>query len=574
MDYQGRYIIWGPPGTGKTTRLAGSVKRIVAQGGKVLLTSLTRTAAAEIAGRGLNLPKECIGTLHSHAFRSIGGEIEIAETKIPEWNAAHRDMMLTHTRTTDGDDPYADAGRQGTSLGDELKAGYDLMRARCVPRTVWAPKFERFAMAWEQWKGDTGYCDFTDLLDLAIKHVDLPPTVPDVMLVDEAQDHSSLEMELINKWAKNCRATIITGDPWQALYTWRGADPSMFNDTDVPDDRQHVLSQSYRVSRAVHAAAMQWIRRLSDWREITYAPRDEDGDLSESPATWRMPDLAIEDACRRIEAGQSVMFATSCGYQLTPLVGRLRSNGIPFANPWRTKRGDWNPLRQSTGRTVSTAGRVLAFLRPLVGTTEAVGEDDDFDFGYNAAPSKPWSGRDVSMFADLLRADGVINHGQKTRLAQVGKSESAISGVVVDEMSLGCWFTPKVAEFLARMNAGEVEMLDALRWLLDRLTPNKRIQTELVAGMIARNGIAALTEEPKLYVGTIHSFKGAEADCVYLFPDLSPSGMQEWEGLGEGRDSIVRMMYVGLTRAKQEVVLCRPSSGMAVPMMDLLEVCV
>ena len=56
-----------------------------------------------------------------------------------------------------------------------------------------------------------------------------------------------------------------------------------------------------------------------------------------------------------------------------------------------------------------------------------------------------------------------------------------------------------------------------------------------------------LVEEPPVTLGTIHSVKGGEADVVYVFPDLSQAGYQEWCLHGEGRDSVFRLFYVAMT---------------------------
>ena len=40
----------------------------------------------------------------------------------------------------------------------------------------------------------------------------------------------------------------------------------------------------------------------------------------------------------------------------------------------------------------------------------------------------------------------------------------------------------------------------------------------------------ALLDTPEIIIGTGHSVKGGEADVVYIFPDLSASGMRQWEG--------------------------------------------
>ena len=68
------YHLHGPPGCGKTYTLANTwVPRAIDRFGveAVLVASLTRTAAKEIASR-LPIPREQVGTLHSHAYRSLG----------------------------------------------------------------------------------------------------------------------------------------------------------------------------------------------------------------------------------------------------------------------------------------------------------------------------------------------------------------------------------------------------------------------------------------------------------------------------------------------------------------------
>ena len=54
----------------------------------VVVASLTRAAAEEVGGRGTGLPKDRIGTLHSHAFRALERP-KIAEGRegVAAWNA-------------------------------------------------------------------------------------------------------------------------------------------------------------------------------------------------------------------------------------------------------------------------------------------------------------------------------------------------------------------------------------------------------------------------------------------------------------------------------------------------------
>ncbi|HUX78338.1 MAG TPA: ATP-binding domain-containing protein, partial [Alphaproteobacteria bacterium] len=65
---------------------------------------------------------------------------------------------------------------------------------------------------------------------------------------------------------------------------------------------------------------------------------------------------------------------------------------------------------------------------------------------------------------------------------------------------------------------------------------------------------------PPITIGTIHSVKGGEADVVYLYPDISVAAATErMIGAGqESEDSLLRLFYVGMTRAYEELVLMSP----------------
>ena len=74
----------------------------------------------------------------------------------------------------------------------------------------------------------------------------------------------------------------------------------------------------------------------------------------------------------------------------------------------------------------------------------------------------------------------------------------------------------------------------------------------------------ALLEQPRVVVGTIHSVKGGQADVVYLFPDLSQAGAAQYERSGPPCDSVIRLFYVGVTRAREALYICQRETSMAV----------
>lgn len=60
---------------------------------------------------------------------------------------------------------------------------------------------------------------------------------------------------------------------------------------------------------------------------------------------------------------------------------------------------------------------------------------------------------------------------------------------------------------------------------------------------------------PRVRISTIHGAKGAEADNVILFPDLSPVAAKD------PGDDVHRLFYVGLTRARQNLFIPHPQDA-------------
>lgn len=541
------YRIYGPPGCGKTTNLTRQIARAVERYGadSILVTSFSKAAAAELAGRDLPIAHDRVGTLHSHCYHALGGP-EIAEANVDEWNRDHPSLALTPVKRQgklDGEESAEDDDSEDQKVGDDLLQQLSRLRGRMVDQRFWPAAVRDFSHLWTQYKRENGLLDFTDLIDTCYRDVYTAPKNPSVIFADEAQDLNRMQLSLIRKWGNRAEYFIVAGDDDQTIYSFTGASPEAILDPDIPDDHKIILKQSYRVPRAVHAIADAMIRRVTRRQEKVYLPRPEDGGVERLTRDgYKRPEVDIlPDAVKHLEQGKTVMFLGSCSYMLRPVVAALRAAGIPFHNPYRKSNGFWNPLR--VGRKGSTAGRVLALIS---------GAPDVEGF-------RPWTNGDVQRWAEVLHAKDILRRGGKKALA--GYDPEQVATLAADGMLMQC-FEPGALESLAAAWDGGYQAL--LQWWRERLTAGLFARAQFPADIASKRGPRALTETPQVVVGTIHSVKGGQADVVYLFPDLSQAADEQYARGGQSRDSVIRVFYVGITRARERLIICKQETLLAV----------
>lgn len=542
--------IFGPPGTGKTTFLSGSIRNtaLLRGGANVLVASFTVTAAAELRGRDLPLPKSQIGTLHSLAYRELDRP-PVADEIMDDWNTHHPSLTRTASRKANVDDGAPlEAGMGGATDGDALAAKYDALRNRMLPRDEWPTDVRGFADKWEDFKRANGVVDFTDMIEMALHDAPRAPGRPDVGFFDEAQDFTPLELALIRKWGEGMERIILAGDDDQAIYGFKGADSEAFLNPPIPDHDKIVLSQSWRVPASVHAAAEHWITQLGHREPKRYNPRAEPGLVRQIAENFMQPHMMVDQIERSLDTTDvdgegnpipaTVMVLATCAYMLDPIKHELRKRGVPFHNPYRRTRGDWNPMKPAAAGQVSSRERLLAYL--LLDEREDVGMGD---------LSRPWTGEDVRRWAHVVKKQGIFRRGAPALIDALPDREldfDEIAGLFVDETELEQAVTPD------------------LGWLERNLLAASRAPMAFPIEVARKRGARALVDEPRVVLGTIHSVKGGQASVVYVIPDLSSRGSNEWRQIGAPQDGVRRQMYVAMTRARRELALLNPATKLFV----------
>ena len=539
-----RWLI-GPPGTGKTTRIAGMVRGTADRYGadSVLVSSFSRAAAAEIASRDLGeVDPQRVGTLHGICYRLREG-VRLAEVGegVREWNATSAGMRwpigvtLTAEQVDDMTSPFADAGATERGAGDELLSKVALRRMRMIDRRVWTDDERAFHRAWTDWKIESERTDFTDLIEWELENGNGAPFGARFGFFDEAQDFSPLEVALVRKWASHMDGAMLVGDPLQTIYTFKGADPDSVFPRDFPRERVEVLRQSYRVPRRVHAAACRWIKSQS--REgFEYDARDADGTYRSNGASFTNSEVRqlVSEAEAAAKDG-TVMLLASSGYMLMGALSEMRARGIPFHNPFRKQRGDWNPTRAFE--------RLVGFLAPR---PDLLGRDYE---------PRLWRASELFSMLDLVpvRDGGPLLRGAKAALERRVKDERRVPNALpLSVTDLRTYLTPKAIEDARAAMDSDTPWRLAARWA-EGSTKSKLLAFAL--SVCERKGPRALVEPPKVIVGTIHSVKGAEADTVFMSQAMSASARDSSGSDPAARDAMQRAFYVGMTRARHNLIV-------------------
>jgi superfamily I DNA/RNA helicase len=222
------------------------------------------------------------------------------------------------------------------------------------------------------------------------------------------------------------------------------------------------------------------------------------------------------------------MILASCGYMLEDTIRELRSRGMTFHNPYRPTQGAWNPLR-------GAAKRVAAFCRP------------DIRVWGKAAHSHTWES--LWPWLEVLDAKKA---GLRRGAKKVAKERATDEDMASQQLTLSDW-----RDVLGMTQLPGRSDID---WLGPRVLKSKRPSFAYAFEVVRMRGAAELIRRPQIIVGTIHSVKGGQADEVYLYPDLSAAAMEQVDDDPGGEDAMIRLFYVGMTRARDRLVLVRAAN--------------
>ena len=328
MQHKNLNIVLGPPGTGKTTKLLNLVEQHLNEGVRpehIGYLAFTRKAADEAAERAFakfNYTREDLPyfrTIHSLCFQQLNLKRSDVMTK-----THYQELGEMLGLEVDGGVDMGEGQVFGMRTGDKLFFLENMARVKQKDlKEIYNEyndddinwfELERLSRALVSYKEKRKIIDYTDMLMKCLKVATFPKLR--ILFVDEAQDLSAIQWNIINEVGKETEVVYIAGDDDQAIYRWAGADVNQFIKL---EGKSTVLNKSYRVPSSIWDLATKLSLRISSRIKKEFKPTEETGEVR-----WYMDPEDVD-----ISQGTWYLLARN-GYMLNQLENICIKNGYPF----------------------------------------------------------------------------------------------------------------------------------------------------------------------------------------------------------------------------------------------------
>ncbi len=426
--------------------------------------------------------------------------------------------------------------------------------------------------------------DFDDLLVMPVrlfeKHEDIRRKYVErfpYILIDEFQDTNQVQYRFIRLLSDHGNI-CATGDPDQAIYGWRGADiENILNfERDFANCKTVLLEENYRSTQIILRAAQGVVSNNTKRKDKTIRTANPEGKALQLLAVDDEMDesLAVAAAIYRMNqqgrrlADMAVFYRTNA--QSRVLEDGLRRRGITYRIVGGTRFYDRREVKD-----------VLAYLKLLVNPRDrlslerisnipkrGLGEATlELFFQLSEDMAKPFSeileqddlldrvavGRSAKAMKDLSRTWRMI------RKLPLGSPEACVTGVIeLTNIETHYRATEEPGEAQERV-ANVREMITAAQQYHES-HPEGGLPgfLELVA-LVTDADMADKNEHgvDQVTLMTLHAAKGLEFPYVFITGCEQGVFPLERQGQISDLEEERRLMYVGITRAKEELYLSR-----------------
>ncbi|MDC0292572.1 UvrD-helicase domain-containing protein [Candidatus Binatia bacterium] len=595
---EGPLLVLAGAGSGKTRvltyRIAHLIEKHDVSPHEILAVTFTNKAAREMRERLVDLVGDrisdlTVGTFHSTCARWL--RRYAPKLGLPSSFAIYDDAdslalckrALEETEVNDEEVPP----RLLRSMIDRMK-NQALDPAKLSPGPTWSEGMIQAGRRYEELLHQLGALDFgsliTGMVRLLTEHSDVRHTFQRRyrhVLVDEYQDVNHAQYLLIDKISGSNGNLCVVGDDDQSIYGFRGANVRAILEFERDHADAHVvrLEQNYRSKGNILEAAGAVISCNAGRHGKQLWTDDEDGEKirlgtfpdDRAEARWVTSEV-LDAQSRGRDSGEIAIFYRT-NAQSRVLEEELVRQGVRYVLLGGTRFYDRREVKDALAylRTLVNPHDDISLLRVINTPTRGIGNTTQQKLLQAARDT----GRSISSVIDLLETDpSLVNLGKASRSRVLAFRElltnlrervaqDSLSGLVEGILIESGYLERLRAEGTheAETRAENLEELVGAAHEAETGVVYPDTTTAIEAFLERAALVTAMDENDDgrgaLSLMTLHNSKGLEFPLVFLV------GMEEGvfphiRSMDEGTiEEERRLCYVGMTRAREELVLTR-----------------
>ncbi|HCU70784.1 MAG TPA: ATP-dependent DNA helicase PcrA [Candidatus Moranbacteria bacterium] len=597
---EGPVLVIAGAGSGKTKALTHRVAYLIREKkvspGNILAVTFTNKAAQEMKERILDLlggnknSLPLIGTFHSICVRILRTEIEKIGYKKTFNIFDTQDQESLMKKTMRELEIDMDQFKPKTILGTISRAKNELKDANDFFLQIdgyYEEMVAKIYIAYQKKLKEQDALDFDDIIMLTVKILNsVPQTLQKYqnlfryIMVDEYQDTNHAQYTLVRMLAQKWGNICVVGDDWQGIYSWRGANIQNILDfeKDYPEAKVIKLEQNYRSTQNILDAAYGVISQNINRKDKKIWTENKGGHLVsiyEASNERDEAEFLISEIIKHKERNQSSLNDFVVLYRTNAQSRIVEEAMLRNSLPYRIIGG----LKFYQRKEVKD---IIAYLRLIQNFNDEISLDRIIN-----EPKRNIGEVTLKKIILLAKENNITPIEVGSQIKELNlqiEKKSKIQNSKIDAIVNFCDFivkakeksskvtVAKLIEFTFSASGYEKSLLDGTDEGQARYENVRELQTvakkyddyenaeglslflEEVALIADTDNIDQSTES--VHLMTLHSAKGLEFKTVFIigleegiFPH-SRSVMDDRE-MEEER----RLMYVGITRAKEKVYL-------------------
>ncbi len=592
---RGPVLLLAVPGAGKTTVMVARIAHMIAnceiRPEQILTITFSKASASDMEARyqrlfgsfGWGIPQ--FSTIHSFCYKVLRSYCQLTGGQLPELLEGG---SSTYSRSSILRDIYRNICKDFLSedVEEELLSTFSLIKNGMLNRHDVDALDSNIRMLWDLYeaysifKRQHDLMDFDDMLGYAYTALRKYPKLLNsyrekysYICVDEAQDTSKLQHEIIRLVAAPTNNLFMVGDEDQSIYRFRGAYPQMLLDFPklYPNARILKLEENFRSSAAIVERAAIFIKQNKNRYEKNMYTKATKGLPIETPVLRDLMEQyqLVVNTVKENSGSVAVIYRNN--FSAVPLVDLLCRKGIDF----------YIRDQKTSFRKNAVISDILDFLRLSFDPTDLQTFSRVFYRGtflkrnliyeMDTSPlhaGESWFDRlQEHLDHEAHKSDRLSNSSaSKISVLVAGlKNMKPLRAVNTILNSIGYL---NFMEYSYRTGySRELQKLAALKQLASRVNTVEELMERLeeLDGLISEH---SSNKNCALTLTTAHSSKGLEFDTVILI-DASDDVFPECHGLSgdalaETNDDLeeeARLFYVACTRARKRLII--PQSDFA-----------